>query len=126
MPLAHSQSIGNDKGERTTQGNQVEQGRSNDNPPEPSLNLSSESPLPPMASDATVSPNVGVPSTPEISAPMLEVHAPHLSIHTRKDFFIRGREGASRSAVQRAGPMVTRIADEEKIAQVSCQAGREI
>jgi hypothetical protein len=31
---------------------------------------------------------VGVSSTPEISAPMLEVHAPHLSIHTWKDFFI--------------------------------------
>jgi hypothetical protein len=30
-----------------------------------------------------------------------------------------------RSAVRRAYPMVTRIADDEKIAQVSCQAGRE-
>ena len=66
----------------------MEQGRPKDNPPEAALNLSSESPLPPTASEATVLPNVGVPSTPEISAPMLEVHAPHLSIHTWKDFFI--------------------------------------
>src|ERR1700733_735947 len=27
-------------------------------------------------------------STPEISAPMLDVHAPHAVFHTRKDFFI--------------------------------------
>jgi len=37
----------------------------------------------------------------------------------------RGREGAIRSAVQRADPMVRRIADEEKIVQVGCQAARE-
>jgi hypothetical protein len=37
----------------------------------------------------------------------------------------RGREGANRGAVQHADPIVTRIADEEKIAQVDCQAGRE-
>jgi hypothetical protein len=37
----------------------------------------------------------------------------------------RGWEGASRRAVRRAYSMVTRIADDEKIAQVSSQAGRE-
>jgi hypothetical protein len=66
----------------------VEQGPSKDTPPEASLIASSESPLPPTAVEATASPNVGVPSTSEISTPMLEVHAPHLSIHTWKDFFI--------------------------------------
>jgi hypothetical protein len=29
-----------------------------------------------------------IPSTPEISAPMLDVHAPHATVHTWKDFFI--------------------------------------
>jgi hypothetical protein len=66
----------------------VEQGRSNDNPRDPSINRSSESSLPPTASEAADPQDVGVPFTPEISTPMLEVHAPHLSIHTWKDFLI--------------------------------------
>jgi len=38
--------------------------------------------------EAAVQPVVGTPSTPEISVPMLDVHAPHESIHTWKDFFV--------------------------------------
>jgi hypothetical protein len=33
-------------------------------------------------------PDAGTLSTPEISAPMLDVHAPHATVHTWKDFFI--------------------------------------
>jgi hypothetical protein len=88
MSLAHSQSIGNDSGERNHGGQSQVEGRSKDNPRGPPVPLSNEFPLPPMAADTTVSPNAGIPSTLEISAPMLEVHAPHPSIHTWKDFFI--------------------------------------
>ena len=38
--------------------------------------------------NVTVPPNAETPSFPEISAPMLEVHAPHESLHTWKGFFI--------------------------------------
>jgi hypothetical protein len=34
-------------------------------------------------------PDAKTPSRPEASAPMLEVHAPHQSIHTWKDFLIQ-------------------------------------
>jgi hypothetical protein len=37
---------------------------------------------------AAAPPAVGTPSAPEISAPMLDVHAPHQLVHTWKDFFI--------------------------------------
>lgn len=39
-------------------------------------------------SKAAVPPDAQSSSTPEVSAPMLEVHAPHRSIHTWKDFVI--------------------------------------
>jgi hypothetical protein len=38
--------------------------------------------------EAAVPPLAETPATPEISAPMLDVHAPHESIHTWKGFFI--------------------------------------
>jgi hypothetical protein len=38
--------------------------------------------------EAAVPPEVETPSAREISAPMLDVHAPHQSVHTWKDFFI--------------------------------------
>ena len=37
---------------------------------------------------AAVLPDTETPSTPEISAAMLDVHAPHATVHTWKDFFI--------------------------------------
>jgi hypothetical protein len=37
---------------------------------------------------AAVPPIAETHSTPEISAPMLDVHAPHATVHTWKDFFI--------------------------------------
>jgi hypothetical protein len=39
-------------------------------------------------SKATVSPVAQSSSTPEVSAPMLEVHAPHQAVHTWKDFLV--------------------------------------
>jgi hypothetical protein len=38
-------------------------------------------------SKAAVPPVAETPATPEISAPMLDVHAPHEGIHTWSDFF---------------------------------------
>jgi hypothetical protein len=38
--------------------------------------------------EAAVPPVAETPATPEISAPMLDVHAPHEVVHTWKDFFI--------------------------------------
>src|ERR1700722_183731 len=39
-------------------------------------------------SKAAVSPVAQSSSTPEVSAPMLEVHAPHQTVHTWKDFLV--------------------------------------
>jgi hypothetical protein len=33
-------------------------------------------------------PDTETPSTPEISTPMLDVHAPHQTVHTWKDFLV--------------------------------------
>jgi len=38
--------------------------------------------------EAAVPPVAEIPATPEISAPMLDVHPPHEAIHTWKGFFI--------------------------------------
>jgi hypothetical protein len=38
--------------------------------------------------EAVLLPDAETLSTPEISAPMLEVHAPHATVHTWRDFFI--------------------------------------
>jgi hypothetical protein len=38
--------------------------------------------------EAAVPPVAETPATPEISAPMLDVHAPHEGVHTWKDFFV--------------------------------------
>src|ERR1700728_1601219 len=45
-------------------------------------------PAPAGILQAAVPPEVKTPSAGEISAPMLDVHAPHHSVHTWKDFFI--------------------------------------
>jgi hypothetical protein len=45
-------------------------------------------PAPAKSLQAAVPPEVKTPSAREISAPMLDVHAPHQSVHTWKDFFI--------------------------------------
>ena len=51
--------------------------------------IDSETTLKPDDSIKAASPSdAGPSSTPEISEPMLDVHAPHESIHTRKGFFI--------------------------------------
>jgi hypothetical protein len=43
---------------------------------------------PAAASQNAVSPDAGAVKTTEISAPMLDVHAPHEPIHTWKSFFV--------------------------------------
>ena len=45
-------------------------------------------PAPAGSLQAAVPPEVKTPSAQEISVPMLDVHAPHQSVHTWKDFFI--------------------------------------
>ena len=66
----------------------MEHGHSNETPqgppPEPSGNL----PPPPKASKGTVTSDAETPSISEISPPMLDVHAPHETVHTWKDFFV--------------------------------------
>ena len=44
--------------------------------------------MPPGMPEAAVPSDAETLSTPEISAPMLDVHAPHATAHTWKDFFI--------------------------------------
>ena len=43
---------------------------------------------PARVAQATSPRDAGTLSTPEISAPMLDVHAPHQTVHTWKDFLV--------------------------------------